>query len=219
VSVPRQLSDLLAFPQQTGEQRAAPAPPTQHATSREQPHQLALSALAVVVIVLLVVVIVLLPAIAQEMSQQGTAEAAAPQHATGNQETQDPAVITVIVLVRFAWVRASLPICSASTALKLIAFAANHALCLPCKPARPEYISPYPVSGIIPIECAPRARVDPLWTIALQKQGGSSHPHCHGYLGLQHLNLQIQLGGDRGEAESSTKFGLRNAGGGSPGRE
>ena len=63
-------SDLLPFPQQTGEQRAAPTPPTHHATSHEEAPQLALSVLAaVVVIVILVVVIVLLPALAQEMSQ------------------------------------------------------------------------------------------------------------------------------------------------------
>jgi hypothetical protein len=78
-----------------------PAPPTDHATSREEAHQLAFSALAaVVVIVIPVALIFLLPALAQETSQQVTAEAAAAQHVTGDQETQDPTVtITVIVLV------------------------------------------------------------------------------------------------------------------------
>ena len=96
VSVLFLLSDLTAFPQQTGEQRAAPATPTHHPTSREEAHQLALSALAAVVIVILVVVIVLVPALAHEMC---AAEAAAAQYATGDQETQYPAMITFTVLV------------------------------------------------------------------------------------------------------------------------
>jgi heme/copper-type cytochrome/quinol oxidase subunit 2 len=76
---PHPPADLRTLPQQTGEQRAAPAPPTHHATSHEEAHQLALFAIAaVVVIVFLVVVIVFLPAIAQEMSQQRTADPAAP---------------------------------------------------------------------------------------------------------------------------------------------
>ena len=94
VSVLFLLSDLTAFPQQTGEQRAAPATPTHHPTSREEAHQLALSALAAVVIVILVIVLV--PALAHEMC---AAEAAAAQYATGDQETQYPAMITFTVLV------------------------------------------------------------------------------------------------------------------------
>ena len=97
VSVLFLLSDLTAFPQQTGKQRAAPATPTHHPTSREEAHQLALSALAAVVIVILVVVIVLVPALAHEMGC--AAEAAAAQYATGDQETQYPAMITFTVLV------------------------------------------------------------------------------------------------------------------------
>ena len=99
VSVLFLLSDLTAFPQQTGEQRAAPATPTHHPTSREEAHQLALSALAAVVIVILVVVIVLVPALAHEMGHERAAEAAAAQYSTGDQETQYPAMITFIVLV------------------------------------------------------------------------------------------------------------------------
>ena len=91
------VSDLLAFSQQAGEQRSAPAPPATNATSHEEAHQLALSTLAAVVIVL--VVVVLVPALAHEMSHESRAEAAAPQHTTGDQETQYPAVITVIVIV------------------------------------------------------------------------------------------------------------------------
>ena len=61
--------------------------------------------LPVVVIVILVVVIVLVPALAQQMSHESTAEAAAAQHATGDQETQDPAVINRLVLEDFSRVR------------------------------------------------------------------------------------------------------------------
>jgi hypothetical protein len=66
VSVLRQLSDLTAFPQPTGEQRAAPATTPHHATSHEEAQQLALSALAAVV------VIVLVPALAHEMGYERT---------------------------------------------------------------------------------------------------------------------------------------------------
>ena len=67
-------------------------PPTKEA------HQLALSALAALVLVL-VVLIVLVPALAHEMSHESTAEVVPPQHAAGDQETQYPAVITVLVLI------------------------------------------------------------------------------------------------------------------------
>jgi len=83
------VSDLLAFPQQTGEQRASPAPPAPNATSHEEAHQLALSALAAVVIVLVVVILIfVLTPLTQQMREQKAADAAPAQQAARDQELQ-----------------------------------------------------------------------------------------------------------------------------------